>query len=81
MALPPHQVTHVTRWVEGSRPITNQMIAIPIVATGRPDVIALPEHLQFGKYLGLAGALTFSTVAGFGLVGVVLASQLDEVEF
>ena len=30
------------------------LIAIPIVATGRPDVIALPEHLQFGKYLGLA---------------------------
>ena len=29
-------------------------VAIPIVATGRPDVIALPEHPQFGKYLGLA---------------------------
>ena len=30
------------------------LIAIPIVATGRPDVIALPENLQFGKYVGLA---------------------------
>jgi putative OPT family oligopeptide transporter len=29
------------------------LIAIPIVATGRPDVIALPESLQFGKYVGL----------------------------
>ena len=30
------------------------LIAIPIVATGRPDVIALPENLQFGRYVGLA---------------------------
>jgi putative OPT family oligopeptide transporter len=30
------------------------LIAIPIVATGRPDVIALPENLQFGEMLGLA---------------------------
>ncbi len=30
------------------------LIAIPIVATGRPDVIAVPESLQFGKYVGLA---------------------------
>ena len=29
------------------------LIAIPIVATGRPDVIALPENLQFGELLGL----------------------------
>ena len=29
------------------------LIAIPIVATGRPDVIALPENLQFGEILGL----------------------------
>jgi putative OPT family oligopeptide transporter len=29
------------------------LIAIPIVATGRPDVIAVPENLQFGKYVGL----------------------------
>ncbi|HRG71653.1 MAG TPA: ABC transporter permease subunit, partial [Thauera aminoaromatica] len=34
-------------------------------------------ELLLGKYLGLAGALTFSTVAGFGLVGVVLSAQLD----
>ena len=30
------------------------LIAIPIVATGRPDVIALPENLQFGEIVGLA---------------------------
>ena len=29
------------------------LIAIPIVATGRPDVIALPENLQFGELFGL----------------------------
>lgn len=34
-------------------------------------------ELLLGKYLGLAGALAFSTVAGFGLVGVVLAAHLD----
>ncbi|HRP64609.1 MAG TPA: ABC transporter permease subunit [Thauera sp.] len=34
-------------------------------------------ELLLGKYLGLAGALTFSTIAGFGLVGVVLSAQLD----
>ena len=34
-------------------------------------------ELLLGKYLGLAGALAFSTVAGFGLVGVVLSAQLD----
>ena len=34
-------------------------------------------ELLLGKYLGLAGALAFSTITGFGLVGVVLASQLD----
>lgn len=34
-------------------------------------------ELLLGKYLGLAAALTFSTVAGFGLVGMVLAAQLD----
>ena len=33
-------------------------------------------ELLLGKYLGLAGALTFSTVAGFGLVALVLAHQL-----
>src|SRR5690606_26437104 len=30
------------------------LIAIPIVASGRADVIALPEQFQFGKYVGLA---------------------------
>lgn len=30
------------------------LIAIPIVASGRADVIALPPSLQFGKYVGLA---------------------------
>jgi Cu-processing system permease protein len=34
-------------------------------------------ELLLGKYLGLAAALTFSTVAGFGLVAVVLSAQLD----
>ncbi|THF67139.1 ABC transporter permease [Pseudothauera nasutitermitis] len=34
-------------------------------------------ELILGKYLGLAGALAFSTVAGFGLVAIVLAAQLD----
>ena len=29
-------------------------IAIPIVVSGRADVIAAPESLQFGKYVGLA---------------------------
>ena len=29
------------------------LIAIPIVATGRPDVIALPEQFQFGELFGL----------------------------
>ena len=34
-------------------------IAIPIVTSGRADVIALPDNLQFGGWLGLAvvGAL------------------------
>ncbi len=36
-------------------------------------------ELLLGKYLGLAAALTFSTVAGFGLVALVLAPQLDPV--
>lgn len=34
-------------------------------------------ELLLGKFLGLAGALAFSTVAGFGLVAVVLSAQLD----
>lgn len=34
-------------------------------------------ELLLGKFLGLAAALAFSTVAGFGLVGIVLAAQLD----
>ncbi len=29
-------------------------IAIPIVTSGRADVLALPEGLQFGGWLGLA---------------------------
>ena len=28
-------------------------IAIPIVLTGRADVLALPENMQFGGWLGL----------------------------
>ncbi|MDP2325061.1 MAG: ABC transporter permease subunit [Gammaproteobacteria bacterium] len=34
-------------------------------------------ELLAGKYLGLAAALATSTLAGFGLVGVVLSPQLD----
>ena len=34
-------------------------------------------ELLLGKYLGLAAALAFSTVAGFGLVALVLAPQLQ----
>jgi Cu-processing system permease protein len=34
-------------------------------------------ELLLGKYFGLAAALTFSTIAGFGLVGIVLSAQLD----
>ena len=30
------------------------LIAIPIVVSGRADVIAVPENFQFGKYVGLA---------------------------
>ncbi len=42
-------------------------------------LLALPItrlELLLGKYLGLAAALTLSTVAGFGLVAVVLAAQV-----
>jgi Cu-processing system permease protein len=34
-------------------------------------------ELLLGKYLGLAAALTFSTIAGFGLVAIVLSARLD----
>jgi Cu-processing system permease protein len=34
-------------------------------------------ELLLGKYLGLAAALAFSTLAGFGLVAVVLSTQLS----
>ncbi len=34
-------------------------------------------ELLLGKYFGLAAALTFSTVAGFGLVAIVLSTRLD----
>lgn len=34
-------------------------------------------ELLLGKYLGLACALAFSTVAGFGLVALVLASHMS----
>lgn len=34
-------------------------------------------ELLLGKYLGLSGALAFSTVAGFGLVGLLLSTQLN----
>ncbi len=34
-------------------------------------------ELLLGKYFGLAAALSFSTVAGFGLVAILLSPQLD----
>ena len=34
-------------------------------------------ELLLGKYFGLAAALAFSTIAGFGLVAIVLSTQLD----
>ena len=34
-------------------------------------------ELLIGKYLGLSAALAFSTVAGFGLVAVVLSTQMN----
>jgi len=41
-------------------------IAIPIVTSGRADVIALPDNLQFGGWLGLAvvGALALPALQG-----------------
>jgi Cu-processing system permease protein len=42
-------------------------------------LLALPItrfELLLGKYLGLAAALTLSTLAGFGLVAVLLATQI-----
>lgn len=37
-------------------------------------------ELLLGKYLGLAAALAFSTVAGFGLVAIVLSTELGLAE-
>lgn len=37
-------------------------------------------ELLLGKYLGLSAALAFSTVAGFGLVAVVLSTELGLAE-
>ena len=34
-------------------------------------------ELLLGKYVGLAAALAFSTIAGFGLVAIVLSARLD----
>jgi Cu-processing system permease protein len=34
-------------------------------------------ELLLGKFLGLSAALAFSTVAGFGVVGLILSYQLD----
>jgi uncharacterized oligopeptide transporter (OPT) family protein len=36
------------------------MIAIPIVVSGRADVLALPESLQFGQWLGLLLLVLFA---------------------
>jgi Cu-processing system permease protein len=34
-------------------------------------------ELVIGKYLGLSAALAFSTIAGFGLVGIILSAQIN----
>lgn len=34
-------------------------------------------ELVLGKYLGLSAALAFSTIAGFGLVGIILSAQIN----
>lgn len=39
------------------------------------------SEVLLGKYLGLAAALTVSTIVGFGLVAIVLAADLDPGEF
>lgn len=51
---------------ERERGSLDLLLSLPITRT----------ELLLGKYLGLAAALAFSTVAGFGLVAVVLAAQL-----
>jgi len=43
--------------------LTGIIIAIPIVASGRADVLALPASMQFGGLLGLA----IVAVLAFGL--------------
>jgi uncharacterized oligopeptide transporter (OPT) family protein len=35
--------------------IIGVLVAIPIVVSGNVDVLALPEHLRFNQWLGLAG--------------------------
>jgi len=43
-------------------------------------LLSLPitrSELLLGKYAGLAGALAFSTIAGFGLVAVVLSTRVS----
>lgn len=52
---------------ERERGSLDLLLSLPITRT----------ELLLGKYLGLAAALAFSTLAGFGLVGVLLSAQLD----
>jgi Cu-processing system permease protein len=52
---------------ERERGSLNLLLSMPVT---RGEVLV-------GKYLGLAAALTLSTVGGFGLVAVVLAAELD----
>lgn len=49
-----------------------------------PLLLSLPVtrvELLLGKYLGLAAALAASTVAGFGVVGILLAAQFGAAAF
>jgi Cu-processing system permease protein len=52
---------------ERERGSLNLLLSMPVT---RGEVL-------LGKYLGLAAALTGSTVAGFGLAGIVMASELE----
>jgi Cu-processing system permease protein len=52
---------------ERERGSLDLLLSMPITRT----------ELLLGKYLGLAAALAFSTLAGFGLVALVLSTQLD----
>jgi hypothetical protein len=53
--------------------LTGVILAIPIVATGRPDVLALPAHLQLGN--GTAALLGLAMFVGMALLLYRVARQ------